>query len=298
MPNKKKLALGLSAGLLLICLAGLWSWNSQRVKKNLQTRLQPSQITSIDYEKKYTGEDTQPLPVPPKDRQLKLPILMYHHIGEPPAHAGKIREDLTVSVEDFQQQMKWLKDHEYQSIKFSDLYKYTLGEIKLPKKPVIISFDDGYQDAFDNAVPILKAENLNGSFAIITQYPSTHSGTNFYVDWQEIKTAMNDGMEMVSHTQDHFDGKNPKYSEDFISNNLKGSISDIKDHLNFTTNVLIYPYGRYTPKYIELAKQAGFKLGITVHTGNMVNLDNLMEIPRVRIHRTTSLEQFAKAVGK
>ncbi|MCL5775084.1 MAG: polysaccharide deacetylase family protein, partial [Patescibacteria group bacterium] len=242
--------------------------------------------------------ETQPLPLPSKEHGLKLPILMYHHIGNPPPNPGKIRIDLTVSVENFRQQVKWLKDNGYTSVKFSDLYNYSVGKARLPAKPVILSFDDGYQDAFDNAVPALREQGMVGSFAIITQYPATHSGTNFYADWDEIKAAYSQGMEIVSHTQDHFDRQNPKYNEKFISDNLKGSIADIQNHLGLATNVLIYPYGRYTPKYLKLAEEAGFKIGITVHSGNIVDLNNLMEVPRVRVHNSTSLEKFARLVER
>ncbi len=292
------LILGSAAVIVALAAAGLWYTKKHAVAGNPQVKSQPAQEENLTYEAKYQTEEVKPLPVPPPHRSLKLPILMYHHIGEPPPNPGKIREDLTVSPENFQQQVQWLKDHGYQSIKFSELYQYSLGQISLPKKPVIISFDDGYQDVFDNAIPVLRQAGMTGSFAIITQYPATHSGTNFYANWDEIKAAQDLGMEIVSHTQDHFDGKNPKYSAAFIANNLAGSVSDIKDHLGFTTHTLIYPYGRYTPQYLELAKKAGFTLGITVHAGNTVDLDNLMEIPRVRVHHTTTLKQFAEAVER
>jgi len=299
MMTKKLLAL-IFLTLVLAGVAGFGFWYDKKLLASKRAAVKEVLISdfSQDYEKKAQIEETKPLPAPPKERALKLPILMYHHIGNPPPNPGKIRMDLTVPVENFKEQVKWLKDNGYHSIKFSDLYGYTLGKTKLPAKPVILSFDDGYQDAFDNAIPALKEQGMIGSFAIITQYPATHSGTNFYVDWNEIKAAQDQGMEIVSHTQDHFDGKNPKYSESFILSNLKGSIADIQTHLGFTTNILIYPYGRYTPKYIKLAEEAGFKLGITVHSGNAVNLDNLMEIPRVRVHNSTTLESFAKMMQK
>ena len=284
--------------LLTVGLAVCFNWGPLYANKPKALWQPVREMPMLDYEKQNQAEENKTLAAPPEHRSLKLPILMYHHIGYPPPDGGKIRDDLTVSPENFKTQVSWLKEHGYQSVKFSDLYNYSLGTAKLPAKPVILSFDDGYQDVFDNAVPVLREEGFSGSFAIITQYPSTHSGTNFYADWNTIKAAADQGMEIVSHTQDHFDGKNPKYTETFILTNLKGSREDIRSHLGYNTDTLIYPYGRYTPKYIELAQQAGFKLGVTVHWGETVDLDNLMEIPRVRVHNTTSLEQFALALEK
>lgn len=299
MPNKK-LAILFILTAILVAVSSFGFWYEKKLlagEKRGAGEILVSDLTQ-DYEKKALLEETKPLPPPSKEHGLRLPILMYHHIGNPPPNPGKIRTGLTVSTENFKQQVKWLKDNGYTSVKFSDLHNYSMGKGKLPAKPVILSFDDGYQDAFNNAVPALREQGMVGSFAIITQYPSTHSGTNFYADWDEIKAAHSQGMEIVSHTQDHFDGKNPKYSEKFISDNLKGSIADIQNHLGFVTNVLIYPYGQYTPRYLKLAEEAGFKIGVTVHSGSVVGLNNLMEIPRVRVHNNTTLEKFAKSVER
>lgn len=292
----------LLAGLAFLLLTvGLTVWlyrDFLHIKQPRAAWQSTNETPELDYAKQDQAEENKALTTPNEHRSLNLPILMYHHIGYAPANGGKIRNDLTVSPENFKAQVYWLKTHGYHSVKFADLYDYFLGTGKLPDKPIILSFDDGYQDAFDNALPILREAGFSGSFAIITQYPSTHSGTNFYADWNTIKSAANEGMEIVSHTQDHFDGKNPKYTEAFILSNLKGSREDIFNHLGLSTETLVYPYGRYTSKYIELAKQAGFKLGVTVHWGNKVDLDNLMEIPRVRVHNTTTIEQFALSLEK
>lgn len=298
--NKKYLLL-LSGLTCLVLIAGLtvkFYRNFWYIKQPKAAWQLARETPELDYTKQDQAEEIKALTTPAEHHSLNLPILMYHHIGYAPPNSGKIRADLTVSPENLKTQVYWLKEHGYHSVKFADLYNYSLGTGKLPDKPVILSFDDGYQDTFDNALPILREVGFSGSFAIITQYPATHSGTNFYADWNTIKSAANEGMEIVSHTQDHFDGKKSKYTEAFILNNLKGSREDIFNHLGLSTETLVYPYGRYTSKYIELAKQAGFKLGVTVHWGNKVDLDNLMEIPRVRVHNTTTLEQFALALEK
>ncbi len=236
-------------------------------------------------------KDTTPLPDTPGER-LKLPILMYHHVGSLPENPTALRKDLTVSSENFETQVKWLAENSYHTISLKDLYNYSLGKFTLPKNPIIFTFDDGYQDVFVNAVPILKKYNFTGSFAIITQYPDSKEEDNFYASWPDIAIAFESGQEIVSHTQNHFDGRNPKFSVDFIRQNLCASKTDIKDHLGIDTNILIYPYGHYTAHYIEEAKSCGFDLGITVHEGNIINPKNLMEIPRVRVHGNETLEKF------
>ncbi len=248
------------------------------------------------YDKLVTQADLKPLPMSSNGKTVKIPILMYHHIGTAPADSNATRKDLTVSVENFEGQAAWLKTEGYTSILLADVYQYSLGKFTLPQKPVIFTFDDGYADIFQNAIPILDKYGFKGSFAIITQYPSRQQGDNLYASWQDIAKAYDSGQEIISHTQDHFDGSNPKFSADFILKNLTGSVADIKDRLNFTSNILIYPYGHYSANYIKLAKTAGFVMGITVHEGSRINLDNLMEVPRIRVHGNEPLEKFKELI--
>ncbi|MFA5990744.1 MAG: polysaccharide deacetylase family protein [Candidatus Doudnabacteria bacterium] len=272
--------------ILSVAVAHQFFYN-QKILKEIESQ----KTGDIAYQHLITTKDVAPLPETPGQR-VKLPILMYHHIGALPEKATSLRKDLTVSTEDFETQVKWLAKNGYHTISLKDLYNYSLGKFILPEKPIIFTFDDGYQDVFVNAIPILKKYGFVGSFAIITQYPGTQNGDNIYASWDDITSAYLTGNEIVSHTQDHFDGSNPKYSSEFIHKNLCASKTDIKDRLGLDTNILIYPYGHYTAQYIKEAKSCGFDLGITVHEGNKINPKNLMEIPRVRVHGNETLEKF------
>lgn len=249
-----------------------------------------------------TPEDRAPLAISAetkkKGRIFKIPILMYHHVGTPPANADAVSRGLTVSSGDFETQIKWLKEGGYNSISLNDIYLYSLGKILLPKNPVIFTFDDGYDDVFINAVPILKKYNFTGNFGIITQFPGTTSGTNTYAGWDAIKLAANEGMEIVCHTQNHFDGLSPKFDAAYIFQNLSGCQKDLNDHLGLTMPILIYPYGHYNSTYLEQSRKAGFVMGVTVREGNVINLDDLMQLPRIRIHSSQDFEKFKEQILK
>lgn len=254
------------------------------------------------YLKLVTDKDREPLPVPPEviknDRALTIPILMYHHVGDLPKNAGKTQTDLTVSTASFKAQVKWINSNSYTGVSLEDIYLASQNKFAMPKKPVVFTFDDGYSDVFQNAVPILKEYGYTGSFAIITQNPGTTAGNNVYAPWQAIAQAYLGGNEIVSHTQNHFDGSNPKFSANYIYQNLSGSLVDIRQNLGTTTNILIYPYGHYSNMYIEQAKKAGFVMGVTVHEGKIINLDDLMKIPRVRVHGAETLQRFEELILK
>ena len=223
---------------------------------------------------------------------LKIPILMYHHIGPLPQNANELRKDLTVSAEDFEMQVSWLKGQGYESVSLSELLEYFKTGKALPSKPVLFTFDDGYEDALTIAPPVLKRYGYKGDFGIITQFTNISLGDNQYASWQEIRSAKDLGMEMVSHTQDHFDGTDKKYTDNFILRNLKDSQKDLKDSLGVTFPILIYPFGHYDARYLELARQAGFEMGITTKYGQFINAEKLLETPRLRIHGNTKLEKF------
>jgi peptidoglycan/xylan/chitin deacetylase (PgdA/CDA1 family) len=245
-----------------------------------------------------TKQDLAPLPIPQtaklNGKVLLLPVLMYHHIGDLPQVNDAIRRGLTVSPQNFAAQVAWVKSQGYTSVTFAELWNYASKKNPLPKKPIIFSFDDGYDDVFTNAVPILEKFGYSGTFAIITQNPGTHQGTNTYATWAQIKLAETQGMEIVCHTQNHFDGSNKKFTPDYIYANLSGCQKDLVDHLGSAEPFLIYPYGHYSPVYIEQAKKAGFTMAFTVHEGKYVNLEDLFEIPRVRVGGTKSFEEFKK----
>jgi len=259
------------------------------------------QIGDLAYQGLVKPQDQTPLPPAEikKGSVLDVPILMYHHIGTPPAGADKIQIGLTVSTDNFEAQAKWLKEQGYQSVSLSDIYAAAKKQpVRWPAKPVMFTFDDGYTDAFINAVPILKQYGFTGAFGIITQFPGTTGGTNSYATWQQIANAKQEGMEIVCHTQNHFDGGDPKYSSNYIYENLTGCQQDITGHLGSTEPYLIYPYGHYSPIYLDQTKKAGFVMAMTVHEGRQIILDDLMRLPRLRVNGGMSLDAFVKMVEK
>jgi peptidoglycan/xylan/chitin deacetylase (PgdA/CDA1 family) len=232
-------------------------------------------------------------PLPPS-LTVTVPILMYHHVGDTPPNSDAIRRDLTVGAGDFEAQVAWLAAHQYHSVTLQEVYQATHSRGALPDKPVVFTFDDGYTDALDNAVPILRRYGFTGSFAIITKFP----GLPGYASWDEIRSAQAQGMEMVSHTTDHFDGGNSKFTYEFIKQDLTESQNDLKKNLGVETKILIYPYGHYTSDYIRAARETGFVMGLTVAFGKQASALNLMTTPRVRVHGKESLDRFIELVAR
>lgn len=269
------------------------------LKKEVPTKEKETvkQATNLNYKEINKPEDQVKIVPPPeivkKGDAIKIPILMYHHIGTPPVNADGTRKDLTVSPEEFESQVAWLSKSGYTAISLDDLYQYSQKKkTDWPKKPVIFTFDDGYSDVFENAVPILKKYNFIGAFGIITDFAGQTQGDNIYATWAQITDAKAAGMEIVCHTQNHFDGTSKKYNSDYIYSNLYGCQKDLTTHLGSAEPYLIYPYGHYTQEYIIQAQRAGFVMSLTVHGGSTVYTSDLMRIPRVRVHPSEPLDKF------
>ena len=220
--------------------------------------------------------------------RISIPILMYHHVGPLPLEADSVRRDLTVSPQDFALQVQWLAGHGYTTVTLQDVYLATQKKFTLPSKPVVFTFDDGYADVFAFAVPALQKYGMIGSFAIVPSF----LGSPDYGSWADVVAAKKAGMEIVSHTENHFDGSSKKFDSTFIQKNLAQSLVELENHVGSIPRILVYPYGHFTSEYIEVAQRVGFTMALTTRFGMHVDPTDLMHTPRVRVHGGEALEKF------
>jgi peptidoglycan/xylan/chitin deacetylase (PgdA/CDA1 family) len=220
-----------------------------------------------------------------------VPVLMYHYVGDLPANADAVRKDLTVSTQNFNAQVTWLKSQGYQSITMNQLYAWITKGTSIPAKSVVFTFDDGYMDVFQNAVPILEANHMTGSFGIITGLVAG----SVYATWPEISTAHSQGMEIVSHSYSHPDFSTK--SETDQTYEITKSDSDFQANLGFVPDYFIYPYGKYNATTISLLKANEFVMAFTTAYGYVHPGENMLELPRVRVHGAETLPTFESAFG-
>lgn len=290
---QKKIALVLVA--VLFILAGFGLLKTTSAGEDHQTSLTVSELFTA-FPKKRNQAPVSAATVA-SGKSVNVPILMYHHVGGLPAGADAITTDLTVPASAFAEQVNWLKSQGFNTITLHDLFEYSLGKFKMPTKPLIFTFDDGYSDVFENAIPALTQYGYVGSFGIITAKVGHVEGNNTYATWDQIKSASDSGMEIVSHTNSHFDGTNPKYSLAYERDDIAQSLKELKSHLNTSTNILIYPYGHYNEQYRQAMHAAGVVMGVTeIHSAD-VNLSDLDEVPRLRVHGRESLTTFERVIN-
>ena len=209
---------------------------------------------------------------------LNVPILMYHH-----------------TPSDFRSQLNYLKNNSYTTITLSQLVAAWDGTA-LPKKPVIITFDDGYEDQMA-AYNTLQAFDMKATFYIITggalsnwcigagrlyNLPQQQGGCgDAYLSWSEIINLDKSGLITIgAHTKDHL--SLPSQSDSVVTDQIVGAKQDIEAHIGHSVLDFAYPYGAYNSKDISIVAGAGFSTAVSTNPGSFQSKYNRYSLYRLR----------------
>lgn len=222
----------------------------------------------------HPHEEAAPAPPPPAENDVKVLVLNYHMVNS-------MFISLAVEPSDFDWQMKYLVDHGYHSITPDELYDFLAGRGTLPDRPVLITFDDGYEDNYTNAYPILKKYNLKATIFIVTGFVSKRKG---YLTWDQLREMEKHGITAQSHTVTH--APLPDLPDDRIREELVESKRQAEEELGHPIEFIAYPTGVHDLHIVGIAKEAGYKGGFTVKYGNVDRESNIYALERVPIFRT------------
>ena len=203
-----------------------------------------------------------------------LAVLVYHKIGVPPENS-KLR-NLWVTADNFRKHLLYLKNHGFETILFSDLAKAVQGHASLPKKPALITFDDGYKNNYTAAFPVMKETGSKGNIFVVYDTIGKHNvwhkpDTEPWIDmmtWDMIKEmAESKSVEFGSHTMTHPNlAKTPL---DEVSWECRESKKRLEEALGGEITAFAYPYGAgaYMPEVREKAREAGYVLDFSFRQG-------------------------------
>lgn len=223
------------------------------------------------------GQTPSPRAIPPEQSGLPVPILYYHAVND---LTPGIRE-LYVSPTDFSNQLQYLKENGYTVIPLEELQ-----DAGRYHKPVVITFDDGYEDNYNYAYPLLKRFHYPATIFICSGFIDKP----YYLKSWEIK-RMVDLISFQSHTVTH-----PfltDCSDTRLTYELKESQRTISRLTGRPVEILAYPTGKYDSRVVAEAvkyyKMAVLMGGGIYHTG-----DDLMAIKRVYVYRGLGIQEFAR----
>jgi peptidoglycan/xylan/chitin deacetylase (PgdA/CDA1 family) len=215
---------------------------------------------------------------------------MYHYISIPPDNTDIYRKELSVSPDIFRQHMQWLKDNGYTAIPLEQLiYALNIGWPPLPDKPVILTFDDGYTDNYENAYPIIKEMGFTATFFILTDV--TDRKAPGYMTWDMLRDMTQNGMSVQVHGREHLDMTNQ--TQDWLLYHLLGPAQTIEAELGYTPHLIAYPSGKYDENVIAAAQQYGYWGAVTTIFGSHQRKDKIFELERLRISGNMQIEYFA-----
>lgn len=277
--NRKKLnLLLLLLNLVLLGLLAVFMLNRPKQSANSQKGTQTSQSTSTAKWKTY-------------DEPVQIPILMYHavHVMDPSEASNA---NLIVAPDDFEAQIKALAKAGYYFLTPEEAYK-AFTENALPAKKVVwLTFDDGNEDFYTIAYPILKKYKAKATNNVITGFVKKGNAGNLTV--KQMKEMMAHGMSFQSHTVNHPDlSASDKATQ---KAELTDSIDYLEDKLNTKVNTIAYPSGRYNQTTLDLAKKT-YKLGLTTNEGLASANDGLLSLNRVRILPTTTAKGLLSEIA-
>ncbi len=204
----------------------------------------------------------------------KVLVLNYHKVDN-------MNISLSVLPEDFDRQMRYLSDHGYHTITPDDLYDSLEGQKELPENPVLITFDDGYRDNYDNAYPILRKYGFKATIFVITSFLGTQPN---YITWDQAREMDANGISIQSHTVDH--KSMTDLTDDQLRYELVESKKKAEQELGHPVEFMAYPTGTYNLHIAQMVKEAGYKAAFTIKYGNVDKASNIYALERVPVFHT------------
>lgn len=250
-----------------------------------------------------------------EQKEVQLPIIMYHSMLKDPKLQGKY----VISPDVFENDLKYLKENGYTGVNVQDLIDFTNGKKDLPEKPVMLTFDDGYFNSYYYAYPLAQSYNMKIVVAPVGAYTDQYSENQeehvsySYLTWERIKEMMKSGLvEFQNHTYDLHSAKQGKIgvkrisgeSDEVYQKRLTEDImklqKEMKEKTGYEPSCFVYPFGAKSEKTAEIIKKMGFRCTLTCESKvNKISRDpeSLYELGRyLRTGQKSSAEFFGEII--
>lgn len=231
-----------------------------------------------------------------------VPILMYHKVSPDPNEGGLIYR---VPPNDFDWQMHYLQENGYHTVDIGSVVEHFQKGTVLPEKAVVITLDDGYQDNYVYAFPILKKYGLTATVFVVTNIVG---GVNEFdikahsqpktsmLTWDEIKEMDAGGITIGAHTLDH--PHLSKISLEEAKRQIVESKQVLEKHLGKEVQYFCYPYGQYSSAVVRMVKDSGFRAATSIEPGSVASVKNPYLLKRIAIMGKYDHQMFIKELHR
>lgn len=225
-----------------------------------------------------------------------VPILMYHRIANIPGDRNALPQ------EKFAEQLAYLAAHNYHTITPQDLYNHYVNKTKLPKNPILLTFDDGYEDNYTKALPLLKKYNMTAVvFPIYNWLGKENKWENFgkqlttTMTIEQLQSWHTQGMDIQPHTANH------PFLTQCTTDELIIELTETKTKftklLDKPMDFLCYPYGFFNQEVIDIAQKANYKMAFAIFDHVPLWHINLFALPRIPIPSHQKMWEFKLKVS-
>jgi len=229
----------------------------------------------------------------PRAKDFAVPVLMYHRLDVLNAkeRRNRLLRDLTVSPENFAKQMKYLEDQGFTVLSARDVAAAVRDHEPLPGRSVVVTFDDGYEDAYAHALPILRKYGIPATIFLVT----SSVGEPGHLSWAEVSAMSAAKVDFGSHLVHHLDLTH--LSPTSADRELDESKRMIEVKLKQPVVAVAYPNGKTDGAVERRVRAAGYTAGWLKSGGPVRPGSNLYELPRMRVSGSTTMAQFRRLVG-
>ena len=213
---------------------------------------------------------------------VTVPILLYHHIG-----ISLKGSSYYISREEFDKQMALLYAWGYKTIKVEQLVEAINHGAQLPVKPIILTFDDGGETVYTDALPIMQPYGFTGTDYIVYNY----IGAGLFMDRDQIRGLHEAGWEIGSHSVSHIElpTRPGKQMDEIVSSRWR-----LESYLDMPIRSFAYPFGAYDKDSLYFVHYAGYIAAMGLGDESVQGKENLFYLYRQSITAETSLGSFAQ----
>ncbi len=237
-------------------------------------------------------------PGPGDGPALRVPILMYHEITGHPVLSGR----LAVPPSSFAEQLSLLKSEGYRTLTAGQAAR-ALDDpgAELPAKPVVLTFDDGFADFHQAALPLLNRYEFTATLFVTSGWvvgccpQAVRTGPPGTLNWAQLKEIVAAGVEVAAHSVTH-----PQLDQlpgEAVRQELMGSKDTLEELLGIQVTGMAYPFGYSSRLVRATAGSAGYQYACSVENRLAGSQDDVLALPRLTICRSTKLPTFARTLA-